>query len=261
MAVVGDDVLLRVTAVLLILQGGDARFTLDPLQLEPVVDAGSGEQRLVLALVECPTQAEVDILVEVLHDYGWRMLAGGRPQLKTVRWPRLLDCLSGGHSGPPVLAPAAAWDRAPWSLLSSAIVRALVNALHSCHEACSDVRQDLWSQRCEGGCVRSRSVLPLLCSGCGIMAPVWVHRCASFPLCEPCRERASRGWPKARWALRQSGKMSSSACKVIRRDLQEVQVDGVRSPDVPPLYFPCLYGGRRWTVTLGSYGCGITGEA
>ena len=106
----------RVTAVLLTLPSGndsaaaDARLTLDPLQLEPVIEAKSGEQLLVLALEECPAQAEVDVLVEVLQDCRWQVLAGGRPQLQ-VRWSRLLDCLSGGHSGQPVLTPAASWAR------------------------------------------------------------------------------------------------------------------------------------------------------
>ena len=55
-----DDVPGRVTAVLLSLPGGndsalaDTRLTLDPLQPEAVVEARSGEQRLVLALEECP---------------------------------------------------------------------------------------------------------------------------------------------------------------------------------------------------------------
>ena len=88
-------------------------------------------------------------------------------------------------------------------------------------------------------CVPSLSIFPLLCSGCGVMAAVWVHQCASV-LCEPCRKRASRGWPKARWALRHSRQMSSSASKVIRRDLYEIQVDGVRSPVVPCVVLPVL---------------------
>ena len=59
--------------------------------------------------------------------------------------------------------------------------------------------------------IPSRSVLPLQCCGCGETAPVWVHQCASAPLCGSCRERASRGWPKARWAVRHCGQLSSSA--------------------------------------------------
>ena len=86
----------------------------------------------------------------------------------------------------------------------------------------------------------SRSILPLVCSGRGIAAPVWVHQCASVPLCEPCRERADRRWPKARWVLRHSGQMSSSMWKVIRHDLREVQVDGVRCLDNPSVVLPLL---------------------
>ena len=62
--------------------GGDsalaeARLTLDPLHLEPVVVVQSRGQWLVLPLAKCPSQAEVD----VLHDYGWHLLAGGKPHL------------------------------------------------------------------------------------------------------------------------------------------------------------------------------------
>ena len=60
-------------------------------------------------------------------------------------------------------------------LISSATPRALVRALLRYHGACNDVSQDLWSQRREGGRVPSRSILPLLCSGCGDTALVWVH--------------------------------------------------------------------------------------
>ena len=60
------------------------------------------------------------------------------------------------------------------------------------------------------------------------------------PLCELCRERASRGWSKARWARRYSGQMSARSWRVIRHDLREVQVDGVRSPGVPSVVLPVL---------------------
>ena len=81
--------------------------------------------------------------------------------------------------------------------------------------------------------VPSRSVLPLRWCGCGETAPVWVHQCASTPLCGLCPERASRGWPKARWALRHSGRLSSSAWKAIQGDLRSVRVDGC-PPDGGP---------------------------
>ena len=165
---------------------------------------------------------------------------GGKPHLRAVRWPRLLEYLSGGLDGPPVLTPTSTWDEAKQSLLNSATARALANAILRYHEACNDVWQDLWSQRCEGGCAPSRSILPLVCSGCGDTAPAWVHQCASTPLCGSCRERAGRGWPKARWALRHSRQLSSSAWKAIQRDLRDVQVDGVRCPDDPTVVLPLL---------------------
>ena len=112
----------------------------------------------MFASAECPAQADVDVLVDVMQDYEWRMLAGGKPRFQAVRWPRPLDCLAGGSSGPEVLAPVASWHQALRSLLNSATARVLVNALHRCHEAYNDVWQDLWSQRCEGGCVPSRPV-------------------------------------------------------------------------------------------------------
>ena len=79
----GDDARGRVAAVMLSLPDGDdtasaeARLTLDPLHLEPVVGARSGGQRLVLTSAECPAQAGLDVLVYVMHDYGWWLLAGG----------------------------------------------------------------------------------------------------------------------------------------------------------------------------------------
>ena len=63
--------------------------------------------------------------------------------------------------------PGVNVGQAKQCLLGSATARALVGALLCCHEACNDVWQDLWSQRCEGGCIPSRSILPLMCSGCG----------------------------------------------------------------------------------------------
>ena len=82
---------------------------------------------------------EVDVIVEVLQDYGWQMLTRARLQLQAVRWSRLLECLSSGHGGQPVLTPAMSWDQALRSRHSSATVRALVNALHNCHKATRDV--------------------------------------------------------------------------------------------------------------------------
>ena len=99
---------------------------------------------------------------------------------------------------------------------------------------------DLWSQCYGGGCVPSRSVPPLQCCGRGETALVWVHRCAGAPLCGSCRERASRGWPKTRWALRHSAQLSSSASKAIKGDLRNVRVDAVRCPSEPTAVLPLL---------------------
>ena len=114
----GDNTPGRVAAVLLPLPDGDdnasakARLTWDPLHLEPVVEAQSSGQRLVIASANCPTQARVDVIVDVVLDYGWRLLPGGKPHLRAVRWPRLLECLAGGSGEQPILAPIDL-DR-PW---------------------------------------------------------------------------------------------------------------------------------------------------
>ena len=202
-----------------------ARHRLYALDLGLVVETQSAEQRLVVALVPSPGQARMDMIGEIVHDYGWRLLAGGIPSLQVVRWPRLLQYLSGKLDGQPVLAPASTWDQSKQSLLRSAIAGALAGALLRHHEACTDVWQDLWSQCCEGGCVSSRSVLPLKCRGCGETAPVRVHQRASIPLCWSCPKPASKGWPKARWALRHGGQLSSGAWKAIQRDLRGVHMD------------------------------------
>ena len=242
----GDDAPGRVKVVLLSLPEGDdnastdARPTMDALDLEPVVEAQSGGQQLVIASAQSPSQAGVDVIVEIVQDYGWRLLAGGKPRLRALRWPRLLEYLLGGLDGQPVLTPTSTWDQAKQSLLSSAAARALAGALLRCHETRNDVWQVLWSQRCEGGRVPSQSILPLVCSGCGDTAPVWVHQCASTRLCGSCRERAGTRWPKATWALRHSGQLSSSAWRAIQRDLRGVQVDGVRCPDDPTAALPLL---------------------
>ena len=177
---------------------------------------------------------------EIVHDYGWDLLTNSAQNLRVVRWPRLLDVLSATSSGRPILDPVSTWAEARRSLLYSATACALAGALLRRQKACSDVWQDLWAQRCGGGCVPSRLVLPLQCCGCGETAPVWVHQCASAPLCGSCRELAGRGWPKARWALRQSGQMSSSAWKAIQGNLKSVWLDGVRCPNEPTAALPLL---------------------
>ena len=177
----GDDAPGRVTEVLLSLPKGDdnlavdARRTYDTLDLGPGVEAQSGGQQLVVASARSPGQARVDLIREIVQNYGWSLVAGGKPSVRAVRWPRLLEYLSGNLDGQPVFVPASTRDQAKQSLLRSAAARALAGALFRHHEACNDVWQDLWSQRYEGGCVPSRSVFPLQCSGCGETAPVWVH--------------------------------------------------------------------------------------
>ena len=65
----------------------DARHTLDTLDLEPVVEAQSGRQRLVIVSAQRLGQAGVDTIVEVVHNYGSRLVAGGKPSLWAVRFP------------------------------------------------------------------------------------------------------------------------------------------------------------------------------
>ena len=218
----------------------NTRHTLDALGLELVVEARSRGQRMVILSAWGPGPAVVDVIGEVVHDYGWKLLASSKHSLKVVGWPRLLEHLSSPLDGQPVLDPVSTWDQARQSLLRSATSHALVGALLQHQEACSAMWQDLWSQCCEGGCVPSRWVLPLHCCGCGKTTPVWVHQCASIPLCGSWRERAGRGWPKARWALRHSGQLSSSAWKAIQRNVRGVRVDGVRCPSEPTAALPLL---------------------
>ena len=188
-----------------------ARHTLDTPALAAVVEARSGGQRSVLASARGPGLDGVDVIGGIVQDYGWELLMHGTHSHKVARWPRLLESLPVMSNGQPILRLVSTWEEARRSLLSCATTRALASALLCLQEACSDVWQDLWSQCCGGGCIPPRLVLPLQCHGCRETAPVWVHQCASAQLCGLCRERAGRGWPKARWALRHSGKMSSSA--------------------------------------------------
>ena len=96
---------------------------------------------------------------------------------------------------------------------------------------------------------------------------VWVHQCASAPLCGTCKERADRGWPKARWALRHSGQMFSSAWKTIQGGLKSVRVEGVRCPGAPSaalplmLWWAALEGDSQilWLWHHGGNGDGVVG--
>ena len=218
----------------------DARHTLSALGLAAIVEARSGGQRLVLASARGPRLDGVDVIGEIVQDYGLELLTHGTHSHKVARWPRLPESLPMMSNGQPILRPVSTWEEARRSLLNCATARALAGALLCLQEACCDVWQDLWLQCCGGGCVPSRSVLPLRCHGCRETAPVWVHQCASAPLCGSCRERAGRGWPKARWALRHSGQMSSSAWKAIQGDLRSVRVDGVSCSGAPTAALPLL---------------------
>ena len=186
---------------------------------------------MVIASSRSPGPAGMDVVREIAQDYGWKLLASGKQSLRVVRWPRLLEHLSGKLDGHPVLDPVSTWDQARRSLLRSATARALAGALLHHQEACNAVWQDLWSQCCEGGRVPSRSVLPLRCRGCGETAP---GGCISVPLSHFV------GRAESAPALRHSGQLSSSAWKAIQSDLRGIRVDGVRCPDEPTAALPVL---------------------
>ena len=148
--------------------------------------------------------------------------------------------VGGGQVGVLKLRLVSTWEEARRSLLSCATARTLAGALLGLQGACCDVWLDLWSRCCDGSCVLSLSVLPQRCPGFRETASVWVHQCASVPLCRTCKERADRGWPKARWALRHSGQISSSAWKTIQGGLKSVRVEGVRCPGALSAALPLL---------------------
>ena len=218
----------------------DARHTLDTLCLAVVVEARAGGQRLVLVSARGPGLDGVDVIGEIVWDYGWKLVTHGTRSPKVARWPRLLESLPVMPNGQPILRPVCTWEEARRSLLNCATARALAGALLCLQEACSDVWQDLWLQSCDGSCVPSQDVLPQQCYGCRETTSVWVPQCASVPLCRTCWERAGRGWPRARWALRHSAQMSSSASKAIQGDPKSVWLEGVRCPDSPTAALPLL---------------------
>ena len=90
----GDDAQGHVTEAMFSLPEGDdhvaadARHTLDTLGLAAVIEARAGGQRLVLASARGPGQDRVDVIGEVLRDYGWELLAHGTHSPKVARWPR-----------------------------------------------------------------------------------------------------------------------------------------------------------------------------
>ena len=81
------------------------------------------------------------------------------------------------------------------------------------------------------------------------------------------RSVAIEGGPKAGWALRHSGQMSSSAWKTIQGDLKSVRVEGVRCPGAPSaalplmLWWAALEGDSRilWLWHHGGNGDGVVG--
>ena len=132
----------------------DARHTLDTLGLEAVVEARAGGQCLVLTSAGGPGRDGVDVIGEVLRDYGWELLTHGTRSPKVARWPRLLESLPMLPDGRPILRPVSTLEDARRSLLSCATARALAGALLGLQEVCCDVWHDLWSQCCDGSCVR-----------------------------------------------------------------------------------------------------------
>ena len=137
----GDDAQGHVTEALFSLPEGDdnvaadARHTIDALGLKAVVEAQSGGQRMVLASARGPGLAGVDVIGEIVQDYGWELLTNGARSLKVVRWPRLLDSLPMMSNGQPILVPESTWEEARRGPLNCATARALAGALLRHHEA------------------------------------------------------------------------------------------------------------------------------
>ena len=131
----GDDAQCHVTEAMFSLPEGndnvdaDGRHTLDTLGLAAVVEARTGGQRLVLASATGPGLDRVDVIGEIVRDYGWELLTHGTRSPKVARWPRLLESLPVMSNGQPILRPVSTWDEARRSLLSCATARALAGAL------------------------------------------------------------------------------------------------------------------------------------
>ena len=86
----GDDAQSHVTEVLLSLPEGDdnvateARHTIDALGLGAVVEARSGEQRMVIAYARDPGLTGVDVIEDIVQDYGWELLKNSAQSLRVV---------------------------------------------------------------------------------------------------------------------------------------------------------------------------------
>ena len=98
----------------------DARHTLDTLGLPAVVEARTGGQRLVLASARGPRLDGVDVIGEIVQEYGWELRRHGTQSHKVARWPRLLESLPMMSNGQPILRPVSTWEEARRSLLSCA---------------------------------------------------------------------------------------------------------------------------------------------
>ena len=84
---------------------------------------------MVLACARGPGRDGVDVIGEVLRDYGSELLTHGTRSIKVARWPRLLESLPMLSDGRPILCPVSTWEEARSSLLSCATARALAGAL------------------------------------------------------------------------------------------------------------------------------------
>ena len=102
----------------------DARHTLDTLGVAAVVEARAGGQHLVLASARGPGLDGVDVIREVMRDYGWELLTHGTRSPKVARWPRLLEGLPMMPNGRPILRLVSTWDEARRSLLRCHSTRA-----------------------------------------------------------------------------------------------------------------------------------------
>ena len=107
----------------------DARHTIDALGLRAVVEARSGGRRMVLASPRGPRLPGVDVIGEIVQDYGWELVTNGARSLKVVRWPRRLESLPKTSSGRPILGPASTWDKARRGSFHCATARALADAI------------------------------------------------------------------------------------------------------------------------------------
>ena len=65
----------------------DDRHTLDALGLAAVFEARAGGQRLVLASARGQGLDGVDVIGQIMRDYGWELLTHGTHSPKVARWP------------------------------------------------------------------------------------------------------------------------------------------------------------------------------